>query len=87
MSVALAHALVSGFEAYLVVGACFAIWFAGRGAGRLDPAAGQGTVGFRLLILPGAALLWPLLAIRLVRGGAAPPEERTAHRAAPRARR
>ena len=53
--------------AYLGLGLAFAVPFALRWAGRLDPAAQRGTWGFRLLIVPGAALLWPLLAVRLAR--------------------
>lgn len=85
MPVPLAQAIVTGLEAYLIAGGAFAIWFVSRGCGRLDPAADRGTVGFRLLLLPGATLLWPVLVARLVRGGAAPPDERTAHRITPSA--
>ena len=46
---------------YLVLGLVFAIPFVLVGAGRIDPLARQGTWGFRVLILPGAAALWPLL--------------------------
>jgi hypothetical protein len=52
---------------YLGLGGVFAIGFALRWAGRLDPVAGEGSVGFRLLILPGAALLWPWLLLRVAR--------------------
>jgi hypothetical protein len=52
--------------AYLAVGLGFGLWFAWRGAGMLDRAAAAGSVGFRLLVVPGAALLWPLLVKRLV---------------------
>ena len=75
----LAYAILA-VKAYLVLGASFAIWFAARGAGRLDPVAVRGSVGFRTLILPGAVLLWPLLLLRVRRAGPAPPEERNAHR-------
>jgi hypothetical protein len=57
--------LVHGAKAYLIVGVAFAVWFGARGAGRLDPAATGSTLGFRLLLLPGAALLWPYLVFRL----------------------
>lgn len=50
--------------AYLLAGVLFAIPFAWRGAGALEPVAREGTLGFRLLILPGAVTLWPLLALR-----------------------
>jgi hypothetical protein len=52
---------------YLAVGTAFALPFAFRWSGRLDPVAAHGTIGFRLLIIPGAMLLWPLLLIRLRR--------------------
>jgi hypothetical protein len=61
-----ASAIVTVLLFYLAAGLAFAIWFAVRGAGRLDPVAAAGSGGFRLLIVPGAALLWPLLALRAV---------------------
>jgi len=69
---------------YLLLGAVFALVFAFRLVNRTDPVAAHGTWGFRLLILPGAMLLWPLLLARVVRGVTAPPMERTAHRRVPR---
>lgn len=74
-------ALVGG---YAVVGVLFAVWFAAVGVGRIDPVAREGTWGFRLAIVPGAAALWPLLVSRLVQGTSQPPVERNAHRAAAR---
>jgi hypothetical protein len=49
---------------YAGIGAAFAAAFAAWGAGRIDPVARHGTWGFRLLILPGAVALWPLLLVR-----------------------
>jgi hypothetical protein len=46
---------------YLAIGLCFALIFVGVLVGRIDPAARGAGWGFRLLILPGAAALWPLL--------------------------
>lgn len=66
--------------AYLVLGLAFAAAFVAWGVKRIDPAATHGTWGFRLLILPGAAFLWPLLFHRWRSGIRHPPEERTAHR-------
>lgn len=66
-------------ELYLALGAVFGVGFALFGAQRLDPDARGAGLGFRVLVLPGAALLWPLLAWRLARGAAAP-AERTAHK-------
>jgi len=69
---------------YLGLGVVFAIAFVTIGVGGLDPVAREGTVGFRLLILPGAAALWPLLALRWISGAKHPPVERNAHRDAVR---
>jgi hypothetical protein len=84
MPVSLAHAIVLVAGVYLAVGLAFALLFVTRWAGRVDPGARSGTIGFRLLIIPGSAILWPLLAHRLLRGAGEPPEERNAHRLAAR---
>jgi hypothetical protein len=84
MPLTVARLVVGIVAAYMAAGAVFAAAFAIRGAARLDPAARGGTWGFRILILPGAAALWPLLALRWARGGGRPPEERNAHRDAAR---
>lgn len=73
LSLALAGWVVRVAIAYLTVGVLFAIPFAFRWVRRLDPVAGHGSVGFRLLILPGAILLWPLLFRRILAGGDQPP--------------
>ena len=82
----MAAILVGAFKIYWLVGLAFAAWFAWRGAGRLDPVAANGSWGFRLLVIPGAAALWPYLLVRIAAGGPAPPEERNAHRLQARAR-
>ncbi|MEM8931313.1 MAG: hypothetical protein AAGE94_09070 [Acidobacteriota bacterium] len=76
--------LVNLFVVYAAIGLLFGIAFVTRGAGRVDPTAADGTWGFRLLILPGAAALWPLLALRWSRANAetTPPTEDNAHRRA-----
>ncbi len=61
MTVALAENIWLGVAAYLAIGAVFAALFVAGGAGRLDRATKGAGAGFRLLIAPGAALLWPLM--------------------------
>ncbi len=73
LSPALASWVVRLLLAYLFIGVVFAAPFAWRWVARLDPVAAHGTLGFRLLILPGAVLLWPHLARRLLHGGGEPP--------------
>jgi hypothetical protein len=84
MPASLAYPIVLVAGVYLAIGLAFALLFVVRWVGRVDPAARSGTIGFRLLIIPGSALLWPLLAGRLLRGTTEPPEERNAHRLAAR---
>jgi hypothetical protein len=84
LSEQVASTLVAVAGVYVAIGLLFAIAFALVGAGRVDPAAREGSWGFRLLIVPGATALWPLLAWRWLRGTTPPPCERNAHRDAAR---
>lgn len=63
----LARILVVALEGHLLLGLLFGLLFVARGVERVDPAAHGGTWGFRVLILPGCAALWPLLLVRLLR--------------------
>ncbi len=54
---------------YFAIGVVFAIAFAFMGVGRIDRAAHGGPIGFRMLIVPGAAALWPWLLMKWFRGG------------------
>ena len=64
---------------YLAIGVLFAIPFAFLGARKIDPSAEEGTWGFKLLIIPGSMVFWPLLMTRWARK-APPAEECSAHR-------
>ncbi|MEM9407510.1 MAG: hypothetical protein AAGA81_15845, partial [Acidobacteriota bacterium] len=70
-----------GLMLYAALGLVFAVCFAVFGVARIDPAAVEGTWGFRCLVVPGAAAFWPWLAWRWIKGRS-PSEECTAHRAA-----
>jgi len=69
------------FQLYAALGFVLAVPFVLAGVNRIDPLAARGTLGFRLLILPGAAAFWPLLVWRWMRA-CGPPTERSPHRAA-----
>jgi hypothetical protein len=86
VSIAVAEVLIASVAAYAALGIAFALAFVVRGAGRIDPGAAAGTLGFRILIFPGAAALWPLLAARWRRTSGVPPEQRDAHADAARRR-
>jgi hypothetical protein len=79
VNVAVAQALVDLATIYLGVGLLFAAAFAGYGVGRVDAAAASATIGCRILIVPGATLLWPLLARRWAGGVSTAPQQHDAH--------
>jgi hypothetical protein len=68
----LAEIIVAGGEIYGAVGLCLALGFVTRGIPRAMPAAGPVTWGARMLILPGATVLWPWVLRRWLSGGAQP---------------
>ena len=72
--------LLAALGVYLLVGFTFASPFVFVGAKRVDPAAQEGTWGFRLIILPGVAIFWPLMLTRWIQRRH--PIERNAHRRA-----
>lgn len=47
--------------AYGAIGFVFAIAFLLRGAQRIDEGVRGTSIGFRLILLPGTILLWPVL--------------------------
>lgn len=57
--------IVTALSWYAAIGAAVAVVFA-LVVGRVVPTARGGSIGFRVLILPGAALLWPLVLVRTV---------------------
>jgi hypothetical protein len=65
---------------YAVCGAVFALAFVILGVQRIDSSAHGSGWGFRVLIFPGVAALWPLLLHRWYRGLPEPELERNPHR-------
>ncbi len=80
----IAQALLTAAGIYLLCGMVFAVPFSLAGVSKIDPHAARASWGFRVLIIPGAMFLWPLLARRWVLGIHEPPEERNPHRFAAR---
>ncbi len=66
MTIELAQTVWLGVAFYLAAGALFGGYFVFRGVQRIDGAANDAGTGFRLLLLPGAALLWPVLIVLMV---------------------
>jgi hypothetical protein len=80
MSQTTAELLVAILTVYTVLGVSFGVPFVVRGVGRIDPLARSAPWTFRVLIMPGTVLFWPLLLSRWLSGSVAPPVELTAHR-------
>ncbi len=80
MSIEVAQFIVAFFELYALAGVAFAVLFLPRGVVRLDPRVAGAPKTLRLLILPGVAALWPVLAWRWS-VGVSEPVERNPHRA------
>jgi hypothetical protein len=53
--------------AYAAAGLIFALYFAAAGAARLDAGVRGGPLLFRLLLIPGAAALWPVMLSRTLK--------------------
>jgi hypothetical protein len=77
---AVAEFIVAVLAIYAALGASFAVPFLIAGIHRVDSHADGSGLGFRLLIFPGVAALWPLLLVRWLRGVSEPPVEVNAHR-------
>jgi hypothetical protein len=60
----IAEWLANLLTGYAIAGFLFAIAFVSVGVRTLDPAAEDSGIGFRLIIFPGVAALWPLLLMR-----------------------
>ena len=64
---ALAEVFVKALTAYGLAGIAFAVAFVLFGIHRVDPVAEHSPIGFRLIVMPGVAALWPLLLGRWLR--------------------
>jgi hypothetical protein len=67
MTAAVAELVVQAVAIHCGCGAVFAVVFLWRWVGAIDSAAEHGTWGFRLVVFPGVAALWPMFAVRLLR--------------------
>ncbi len=54
-------------ELYLIAGILFAILSLSKGIKKVDAAAHGSGWGFRLVILPGIIVLWPVLLIKWIK--------------------
>jgi hypothetical protein len=63
----MAEILVGALAVYALVGVLFAAAFVAFGIDRVDPVAAHARLGFRLIVIPGVAALWPLLLRRWLR--------------------
>jgi hypothetical protein len=57
--------LIAGI--YLLCGLSFAIPFVIKGVSKVDESAHGGSMGFRIIIIPGAIVFWPVLLRKWIR--------------------
>lgn len=50
-----------GMTIYFLCGFIFALAFVTKGAARIDEGAIKSTVGFKIIIIPGVMVFWPIL--------------------------
>jgi len=74
--------LVFASTLYGIIGVLFTIVFLIFGIEDSDPCAKGTSISFKLLLVPGVIIFWPLFAIRWIIGVNRPPQERNAHRIA-----
>jgi len=59
--------LLATTEVYASIGLLFAVAFLTAGISHVDPGSKGSGIGFRLIILPGVAALWPVLLAQWIR--------------------
>jgi hypothetical protein len=74
--------IILGVFIYLALGFIVSIYITFWCVKKLDSAAQEGTIGFKLLIIPGLCIFWPLFVLRIRKGLKEPPPENNAHRKA-----
>ena len=52
---------------YLVLGLLFVIPFLVKGLTKVDEGAHGGTIGFKIIIIPGVIVFWPVLLSKWIR--------------------
>jgi len=66
MSIEIANIIVMALGLYFGIGVLIALAFVFFGAQKIDPAAKTMPIRARLLILPGAMALWPLITLKWI---------------------
>ena len=66
MALTIVEWLTNLLTVYAAMGVLFALAFVTAGVQAIDPAAKESGMGFRIIIFPGVAALWPLMISRWV---------------------
>lgn len=59
--------ILLGLAAYLLIGIIFAGAFMTKGIRTVDNIASSSSLGFKVVILPGVVMLWPILLKKWIR--------------------
>ena len=55
---------------YLLLGVLFVVPFLVKGLTKVDEGAHGGTIGFKIIIIPGVIVFWPVLLIKWIKANA-----------------
>ena len=62
-----AKVLIYLFAAYLIIGFFFSFTFAFKEAAKLDRDVKESSIWLKLLLMPGAIVLWPVLLVKWIK--------------------
>jgi hypothetical protein len=58
---------IDGFFIYLGIGLVFSLWFVSVGAKKIDEGMEGTPFHFKLILIPGSILIWPVMLIKSLR--------------------
>jgi hypothetical protein len=61
MSAAIVSLMFIAITVYMVAGFVFTIFFQIKGLSKIDEGVHGATIGFRIIIIPGCIVFWPVL--------------------------
>lgn len=58
---------IDGFFIYLGIGLLFSLWFVLAGAKKIDEGVAATPFHFKLILIPGSILIWPVLLVKILK--------------------
>lgn len=58
---------IDGFFVYIAIGLLFSLWFVFAGAKKIDDGMADTPFHFKLILIPGAVFMWPLMVVKILK--------------------